>query len=356
MSRVQNLIGDYQRPPEVLENVGNIQNRLNMGQQPQETYSILNQQWEDPPHMQAPMAPMNMNAENNEYQKMEPPYPIVNAPVNSMTVTNRQVEINSPGVNPMQPNNTNNSHRSQISGILSTNMTSRGVKHSVFNGQMLENREHREEVNINYRGNTNTDPVNHDSMQDKSLQDLGRSDKKSGNSGESEDSIKRVLPDDGIFTNLVKDSIMAHVREGIRPMFVNNYYVGDNSWKPGATEGNTKATQEVDTLTNRSNMAVQTAISSLGEDGKSESYMQTGISRVKAMGNNDGMYNKQSPLVVEPGKNPNSTGCSTNSYSLPDLQLNTLTQQQWYKGLPDLTVPPPVVPPPAMAQPPVVPP
>ena len=171
-SRVQNLIGDYQRPPEVLENVGNIQNRLNMGQQPQETYSILNQRWEDPPHMQAPMAPMNVNAENNKYQKMEPPYPIVNAPVNSTTVMNRQVEINGPGVNPMQQNNTNNSHRSQISGILSTNMTSRGVEHSVLNGQTLENREQREDVNINYRGNTHTDPVNHDSMQDKSLQDL----------------------------------------------------------------------------------------------------------------------------------------------------------------------------------------
>ena len=139
-------------------------------------------------------------------------------------------------------------------------------------------------------------------------------------------------------------------------MFVNNYYVGDNSWKPGATEGNTKTTQEVDTSTNRSNMAVQTAISSLGEDCKSESYIQTGISRVKAMGNNDRMYNKQSPLVVEPSKNPNSTGCLTNSYSLRDLQLNTPTQQQRYKGLPDLTVPPPVVQPPAMAQPPVVPP
>ena len=161
-SRVQNLIGDYQCPPEVLENVGNVQNRLNMGQQPQETYSILNQRWEDPPHMQAPMAPMNVNAENNEYQKMEPPYPIVNAPVNSTTVTNRQVEINGPGVNPMQPNNTNNSQRSQISGILSTNMTSRGVEHSVLNGQTLENREQRESVNINYRGNTYTNPVNHD--------------------------------------------------------------------------------------------------------------------------------------------------------------------------------------------------
>ena len=139
-------------------------------------------------------------------------------------------------------------------------------------------------------------------------------------------------------------------------MFVNNYYVGDNSWKPGATEGNTKTTQEVDTPTNRSNIAVQTAISSLGEDCKSEGYMQTGITRVKAMGNNDGMYNKQSPLVVEPGKNPNSTGCSTKSYSLLYLQLNTPTQQQWYKGLQDLTVPHPVVQPPAMVQPPVVPP
>ena len=154
----------------------------------------------------------------------------------------------------------------------------------------------------------------------------------------------------------MKDSITAHVREGIRPIFVNNYYVGDNSWKPGATDGNTKTTQEVDTSTNQSNMAVQTAISSLGEGCKSENYMQTGISRVKAMGNHDGMYNKQSPLVVEPGKNPNSTGCSTNSYSLPDLQLNTPTQQQRYKGHSDLKAPPPVVQPSAMAQPPVVPP
>ena len=181
VGRVQNLIVDYQCPPEVLENVGNVQNRLNMRQQPQETYSILNQRWEDPPHMQAPMAPMNVNVENNEYQKMEPPYPIVNAPVNSMTVTNRQVEMNGPGVNPMQPNNTKNSHRSQISGILSTNMTSRGVEHSVLNGQTLENREQREDVNMNYRGNTYTDPVNHDSRQEKSLQDLRRSGKKSGN-------------------------------------------------------------------------------------------------------------------------------------------------------------------------------
>ena len=66
------------------------------------------------------------------------------------------------------------------------------------------------------------------------------------------------------------------------------------------------------------------------------------------------MYNTQSPLVVGTGKNLNSTGWSTNSYSLPGLQLNTPTQQQQCKGLPDLTVPPPVVQPPSMVQPPPV--
>ena len=170
------------------------------------------------------------------------------------------------------------------------------------------------------------------------------------NSSEDEVSVRHVFPDDGIFTNLVKDSISAQVRDGIRPMFVNNYYVGDNSWRPGVTEENTKAAQQIDALTNRSSTAVQTAISSLGEDCKSESFMQTGISRVKAMGSNDGRYNTQSPLVVGAGKNSNWTIWLTNSYSLPDLQLNTPTQQQC-KGLPDFTVPPPVVQLPSVVQP-----
>ena len=125
---------------------------------------------------------------------------------------------------------------------------------------------------------------------------------------EDEVSVRRVFPDDGIFTNLVKDSISAQVRDGIRPMFVNNYYVGDNSWRPGVTEGSTKTAQQINASNNRSSTAVQTAISSLGEDCKSESYMQTGISRVKAMGSNDGRYNMQSPLVVGAGKNSNSNG------------------------------------------------
>ena len=83
---IHNLIGDYQRPPEVPENTGNVQNRKNMGQQPVEAYPILNQQWEDPPHMQAPMAPMNMNTQSNADQMVRNTCPDVLT--NSTTATN----------------------------------------------------------------------------------------------------------------------------------------------------------------------------------------------------------------------------------------------------------------------------
>ena len=46
---VQNLIGDYQRPPEVFERDTRSSNREEgSGDQ------ILNQQWDEPPHMQPP--------------------------------------------------------------------------------------------------------------------------------------------------------------------------------------------------------------------------------------------------------------------------------------------------------------
>ena len=60
------------------------------------------------------------------------------------------------------------------------------------------------------------------------------------------------------------------------------------------------------------------------------------------MSNNEGVYDTQSPLIVEPAKNGNLTGWSTNSFNLPEVQQNTSIRQQC-KGLPDLTVPPPPI-------------
>ena len=63
---------------------------------------------------------------------------------------------------------------------------------------------------------------------------------------------------------------------------------------------------------------------------------------MKAMSSKEGVYNTQSPLIVEPVRNGNSTGWSTNSFNLPEVHQNTSIRQQC-KGLPDLTVPPPPI-------------
>ena len=141
--------------------------------------------------------------------------------------------------------------------------------------------------------------------------------------------------------DLVRDSVSAQAKNGHKPMFVNNYFIGDNNWRATAREPPDES-RRPDESKNRSSIAVQTAVSSLGEENKPARFMQTGISRMKAMNNNEGAYDTQSPLVVEPTKSRNSTGWSTNSFNLPEVHQNTSIRQQC-KGLPDLTVPPPTI-------------
>ena len=110
----------------------------------------------------------------------------------------------------------------------------------------MEIREQMGDVNMDHRRSIHMQHTNADTRQSQFFQDSRQNDKRPENSSKDEVSVRRVFPDDGIFTNLVKDSISAQVRDGIRPMFVNNYYVGDNSWRPGVTEGNTKTAQQID--------------------------------------------------------------------------------------------------------------
>ena len=157
--------------------------------------------------------------------------------------------------------------------------------------------------------------------------------------GPQECKVIRVLPDEELdFMDLVRDSVSAQAKNGPKPMFVNNYFVGDNNWRTTAGERLHQVRQS-DESKNRSSIAVQTAVSLLGEENKPARLVQTGISRMKAMNNNEGVYNTQSPVIVEPVRNGNSTGWSTNSFNLPEVHQNTSMRQQC-KGLPDLTVPP----------------
>ena len=66
------------------------------------------------------------------------------------------------------------------------------------------------------------------------------------------DRIRHIQPDDGNLTELVRDRICAQAKEGVRPMFINNYYVGNNSWRPGGPEVKVNSRRNGDTLINRS--------------------------------------------------------------------------------------------------------
>ena len=180
-SGIHNLIGDYQRPPEVPENTGNIQNGNNMGHQPVETYPILNQQWEDPPHMQAPMAPTSVQKKNAVQEVRIPCQDVL---TNLITATNRQVETNYTGANPVQRDSIVNSSWNQGSGTVSTSMTSRGVGQSVLDRQTTETREQMRGVNMDHRRNIHTQHTNADSGQNQFFQDSRQNDKRPENSSE----------------------------------------------------------------------------------------------------------------------------------------------------------------------------
>ena len=50
-------------------------------------------------------------------------------------------------------------------------------------------------------------------------------------------------------------------------MFVNNYFVGDNNWRTVARD-KSEAMRQPDESKNRSSIAVQTAVSLLGDEDK----------------------------------------------------------------------------------------
>ena len=50
--------------------------------------------------------------------------------------------------------------------------------------------------------------------------------------GSWECQIIRILPDENDdYMDIVRDSVSAQTRRGPKPMFVNNYFVGDNNWR-----------------------------------------------------------------------------------------------------------------------------
>ena len=346
---IQNLIGDFQRPPEVFERITGNPNRMK-----ETDDQILNQHWDEPLHMQPPMIPTVAPTSQIQYT--------------ATNATSREVEVPAEG---QQPNLSKGRlwDRAEKAPTLTTNrqvepqqVESQGGQSFRVQGNVLTPTGHRRSEQFNDKqcpgcsklaketlgqvsrptairmGNTQTGREKPITNEVQSGSETTGGEKR----GPPECKVIRVLPDEELdFMDLVRDSVSVQAKNAPKPMFVNNYFIGDNNWRTTAGERPHQVRQS-DESKNRSSIAVQTAVSLLGEEKKPARLVQTGISRMKAMSNNEGVYDTQSPLVVEPTKNGNSTGWSTNSFNLPEVHQNTSIRQQC-KGLPDLTVPPPPI-------------
>ena len=350
---VQNLIGDFQRPPEVSE-------RVPHGISDQ----ILNQQWDELPHMQPPMIPTTASTSQAQYTAMNTTSRQIEMPAERQqdNLTSERLWDRAAVAREKASIFTMHLQIETLQNEQQENRLIRGVTDQPFSGQESASTptRHRQLDQMNGKqytcssqlttGKSNQEgqasetgkstPHTKDSVasEDKRTCDM----KEGGRKGLQECKVIRILPDEELnFMDLVRDSVSAQARTGPKPMFVNNYFVGDNNWRTVAGE-KPDAMRQPDESKNRSSIAVQTAVSLLGEENKPVRFVQMGISRMKAMSNNEGVYDAQSPLVVEPAKNGNSTGWSTNSFNLPGVHQNTPVRQQC-KGLPDLTVPPPLI-------------
>ena len=346
---VQNLIGDFQRPPEVFERAtGNSNRTKELDDQ------ILNQQWDEPLHMQPPMIPTTTPMPQTQY-----------ATTNTMS---RKVEVSEERQQPNLPKG-RLWDRAEKASTLAMNRqveplreNSQGSQFFGVQGDASTPTVYRQPKQINGKPCPSCSQLTKEALGQESQPTVSKSRSshtgcekfianKVKNDGETakcdrrgpqECKVIRVLPDKELdFMDLVRDSVSAQAKNGHKPMFVNNYFVGDNNWRATAREPPDES-RRPDESKNRSSIAVQTAVSLLGEENKPARFVQTGISRMKAMNNNEGAYDTQSPLVVEPTKSGNSTGWSTNSFNLPEVHQNTSIRQQC-KGLPDLTVPPPTI-------------
>ena len=343
------MIGDFQCPPEVFERATGNSNRTK-----EIDDQILNQQWDEPLHMQPPMIPTAAPMPQTQYtttntmsckvevseERQQPNLPKGRlwdrAEKASTLTTNRQVE-------PLREN----SQGSQFFGVQGDVSTPTGYRQpEQINSKQCpgcsqltkETLGQESQPTVSRRRSSHTGCEKFIANEVKNGGETAKCDRR----GPQECKVIRVLPDEELdFMDLVRDSVSAQAKNGPKPMFVNNYFVGDNNWRATAREPPDERRQP-DESKNRSSIAVQTAVSLLGEENKPARFMQTGISRMKAMNNNEGVYDTQSPLVVEPTKNGNSTGWSTNSFNLPEVHQNTSIRQQC-KGLPDLTVPPPPI-------------
>ena len=290
----------------------------------------MNQKWDEQLRLQPPLRPTNVNTSQVTNEKTN-----IGELTGGDAATGRQVEVITGEGQNRQSNEVANTYTQP-------NATNRRVEQA----SCTQCNCHPQSGGAR---NTNVPPVEkqrynlHSEYEDKNngTSNFFQGKRQSDERGSRECQIIRILPEESDdYMDIVRNSVSAQTRNTPKPMFVNNYFVGDNNWR-SVPRGSTDVVRHYDESRSRSSTGVQTAVSFLGEEDKGSNTIQTGLARVKSMGKNEADANVRSPVVMEPTKQGNSTGWSTHSFNIPDVQQDIPGQQ--CKGFPDFTVPPPPI-------------
>ena len=346
INRVQELIGELQRPSEVAERGHNV-NESGHQVRTNNQEHILNQQWDDRLQLQPPLRPTNVSA-SQVMSRPSQPNPTTEANT-AIPATSRQVETT---VNTRQGQHTDTPETSEPQSVsagvtgsqpnLVTPATNRLVEGSGITQCSCRCQQSERVHNLNPPSTQKQRQNLHTDYEDRSTitSNFFREKKQPDENVQRECQIIRILPsEDDDYLDLIRNSVSSQTRGGPKPMFVNNYFVGDN-WK-SVPRVNADLTRHCDESKNRLSTGVQTAVSFLGEEEKGSNIIRTGLARVKSMGNSENDCNVRSPVVVEPTRQGNSTGWSTHSFNLPEAHQDGSGQQ--CKGFPDFTIPPPPI-------------
>ena len=344
---VQGLIGEFQRPSDVAEREHNADDN-GQGTRANSQDLILNQQWDERLQLQPPLRPTNASTSQTTSDPSQ--QNLTTEAGTASSTARRQVETT---VNASQGQHTNTLKTADVQPNvtrptdtqpnLTTPATNRrveefGCTQCSCNCQQSE-RTHNSNhpTTENQRYNLHTDYEDRRGMTSNFFREKKRTDENI----QRECQIIRILPSEtDDYMDLVRDSVSSQTRSGPKPMFVNNYFVGDNNWR-SVPRVNSDSMRHCDESKSRLSTGVQTAVSFLGEEDKSSNTLRTGLARVKSMGNSETDCNIQSPVVVEPTKQGTSTGWSTHSFNIPEAHQDVSGQQ--CKGFPDFTMPPPPI-------------
>ena len=228
---VQNEIGELQRPPEVTEQERMVSSNHGQPEEYHNQEPILNQQWGEQTHLQPLMRPT------------EVPNPQVVNNANQATSTNNTAEANVE-VSMMQrrievsrseqPSNLNRPTVTNDQSKVTDTARNRRVEQASCACCNCHSQPLRWATDTsvpktgNQRLNLHTEYEDGNNGDSKFFRGKKQNEEKSLR----ECQIIRILPDENDdYMDIVRDSVSAQNRVGSKPMFVNNYYVGDNNWR-----------------------------------------------------------------------------------------------------------------------------